>query len=492
MNQIELESYHSHLNENHLYNSTLGASFNPAFLLMQPGSFETKKLNRLIFLHEFAHAILSTTYYGKVVFCCKMIQLEYFQYLSISKNYVQGEKKLLQIKTVLNQLINGWILSQEGSAIHTEYYQLMHNKQLKDERLLRELNQFLKKKSNYSTGFDLYSGLIAQFPNLGKRLFRELSNIDFIKLWRSKNTDLLEVIEHNNPDTILQTSIKSITQYRRGKIFIVDQSQSVLYSWAQKYLTQVITDLNFIEIKNYKKSILYITTFFLERLNLGKEFEVFFEQKVDDFEDRNKEDYETLYDSNFRQLYLLGNLGVREIEFIGEHPSDFLQQELQRLYQLNLSLNDFFATKKIGDMSDAGTNQGLKTFTPLSTIFKHVFPLQKFNIKMQEIKVVCSTEEAEVLTQLFAQLEHKNLVVIDKGNEQFSHWLETVTLIITVTSASVQLIDILRKWITSKKEEDKRIVIIIKDKNYQLPEDFAKIEEEIKQIGTEESTEQED
>jgi len=154
MKEIEFENYKSYLNKNHLYESTLGASFNPSFLLVQPGGFKDETLNRLVFLHEVAHAMLNTTYYGKIIFCVKMIELEYFLFFLNNRQKLFQKNKLIQIKETLNELIKGWVISQEGYATYSDYFHLTQIKDFKNEQILTDLVNFLKTESPYSEGFN--------------------------------------------------------------------------------------------------------------------------------------------------------------------------------------------------------------------------------------------------------------------------------------------------------------------------------------------------
>jgi len=273
----------------------------------------------------------------------------------------------------------------------------------------------------------------------------------------------------------------------RNSFFVLDRAQDTEYLWAQKFISKIDKEFKFIEVTNYKNSINYISDFFMKELEIEDDFKQAFRSRVEEFDKLNQQDYETQFNGDFRQLYLPAQLNENEIKFIGKHPSDFLQKEIQRLYKMNINLVNYFKDPS-QDLYDIFNTKKEIKLKPLTEIYRHIFPLHKLRINFNQIEIRCSKIEAQDLIDNFSNLDAKQIVTIDNEEGRYSHWLETVTVVLTLTSASLQIIDILKNWLKIKKEEEKNITIVIQEKEYSIPEDYKLIEGKIEEIEDEEKS----
>lgn len=182
MNNQEFLEYKHYAATNHLFHSSLGATFNPGFLMVFQKETGNTFLDSIMGRHEIAHATLSFSFYGRFIFFLKFLLTDFIAYsISREKNTHEFYQTVDRVKHLLQRLIQGWVITQEGFATYTDYLYLQKRKESAADRFIEKLEQFLKTESPYSKGFHLMQGLGQHYPDYVNPIIHEVGNIDFFQ-----------------------------------------------------------------------------------------------------------------------------------------------------------------------------------------------------------------------------------------------------------------------------------------------------------------------
>ncbi len=512
MNDKLIHEYINFETYNHVFNANNGAYFNPGSLLLFVKKTNNILVDNLIFQHEFAHARLNSSLYGKIIYFSKFVLLDVLQFIytrKISSNkFIQ---KLSRIETLISILTENWVLTQEGFAIYTELQHLEINPLDKNGEYRQRITKFLKEESPYKNGFELVNQLFNYYSkNLHRNIIHEIGNINILKeiskflFFKKMDINILPDFRLSE----LSNNIKSqnntlITEYGRES-FITGRESYILLKYAREVLNKYFEEISFIEIE--EECVLS---------NLINLYDSFINDV--DYSNRLKELY-NLYQKRTDKLCRSGGveqiLAVPSRKIIEEDDFQKIIISFDRLsddekhainYYHNLNYIYYNYKNNINEFENRFENLQSK-FSNLNNIdfIIRIFPptiIKKFKefpqyeliksnyitnkyIIMNKLNIICSKEQGNLLNDLFEkQIQSSSITIEDvKNNEGYEHWLEYTSVAITIIASSITIIDTVIKWLKKVKEDkEEQVNITINQISYNSS-DIEKLEEKLNEL----------
>lgn len=512
MNDKLIQEYINFETYNHVFNANNGAYFNPGSLLLFSNKTNNILVDNLIFQHEFAHARLNSSLYGKIIYFSKFVLLDILQFIYTKKlNPNKFIQKLNRIETLISILTENWVLTQEGFAVFTELQHLEINPLDKKGEYRQKITKFLKRESPYKNGFELVNQLFNYYSkNLHRNIIHEIGNINILN--EISEFLFFKKLDINTlPDfrlSQLSNDIKNlnrtlITEYGRES-FITGRESYILLKYAREVLNKHFEVISFIEIE--EECILS------KLINLYDSF-------IDDvdYSNRLKELY-NLYQKRTDELCRSG--GVEQIlafpssKIIEEDDFQKIIISVDRLpddekqainYYHNLNYIYYNHKNNINEFENRFKNLQSK-FSTLNNIdfLIRIFPptiIEKFKefpqyksiknnyitnkyIIMNKLNIICSKEQGDLLNELFKQQSQSSSITIEevKNKESYGHWLEYTNVAITIIASSITIIDTVIKWFKKVKEnKEEQVNITINQINYNSLE-IGKLEEKLNEL----------
>ncbi len=220
----EIEFYQHY----HFYNHTAdiggSAQFNPCSLLMFIPKTSNIFLFNVLFAHEFAHARLSSSVYGKLIFSLRLISLRLIQHSFEDQKtgtFNKAWKIYEKLDTLIKQLINGWILTQEGYATLYEIHRMDQYENESMTELKLKLEEFLKQETPYSLGLQMFDKMNIYFSNtLLRNIAHEIGNLDYISLLGKSISEEELPLNFITPDNLLRSIYEKMINYKKNRYII--------------------------------------------------------------------------------------------------------------------------------------------------------------------------------------------------------------------------------------------------------------------------------
>ena len=474
----DLQKFSFYLKRDHLYESNLSGLFNPAFLLLYKDQYDSKFLDGLVFHHEFAHARMTACFYGQLIFCLKIIEIEYYSFLVRRKAAVDyTNRQLAPINKILSHLIKNWINSQEGYAMYCSYYDLEKKQTDESEALLKDFDELLKHNPYYSTGLKQFRRLNSQYKSIfALYLIREIGNLDYLKLWKEKGGDLVDCISGINPDSILFRELEKLVQEKENKTIVIENYKLLNTQGAIRKILAKVTNLNtFIPLlDNRTDRFRYIFDFFLDRLGLEDEFVEEVLLQIEGFQKRDVKLKPVLFDVSTVEAKVLCfqvEMNNGKVDFV-KNKIEHVEEEVNRLIILNRLLDLERKTKK-RKVAEEEQSYFAK-LKALPKLCKYIFPLDFLDYSVQQITIRCRIEKYREFLVFFKSKTGQGVSVDEERLWGEKEKTKLFTLELFVTIASKSSIDFIKHQVLNDK--DQSIEVFIDNQKLEFPKDLNRLD----------------
>lgn len=220
----QLFEFENFLSNNHVYHLNEGGAFNPGMLL-QFNKATNDFSDKLIWSHECCHARLCVSLYGRIIFLLNIISLDAMSYWAKYEKeslFYQYWNFHLIFDKVISNLIYNWTNTQEGVAVHNDWFTLSRDNSDEAKLYKDKLENIIfgKKENFYKSGFLIFDSLVKHSTkNLASSISHHIGNINYL-------SNIINIINSSYfladdlPDSIFKTvdnfiKNKNLSEYEK-------------------------------------------------------------------------------------------------------------------------------------------------------------------------------------------------------------------------------------------------------------------------------------